>query len=133
MAAQLHLAENALALHLLLQHLKGLVDIVVTDEDLHSAFLFDRALMGPMPRRPGRWLADMHNSVANGGQDTSSIILKLPADRHRWLPIGRNEEFGSRRFLGNSSNKSVPACNAKMGAPEIKNNRRHLFVSRSFG
>ena len=33
-AAQLHLAENALALHLFLQNFKGLVDIVVTDYDL---------------------------------------------------------------------------------------------------
>jgi hypothetical protein len=31
MFAELHLAEDALALHLLLQHLEGLVDIVVTD------------------------------------------------------------------------------------------------------
>ena len=36
MSAQLHLAEDALALHLLLQHLEGLVDIVVTDENLHA-------------------------------------------------------------------------------------------------
>jgi hypothetical protein len=36
MAAELHLAENALALHLFLQRLKGLVDIVVTDENLHA-------------------------------------------------------------------------------------------------
>jgi hypothetical protein len=35
MAAQLHLAEDALGLHLFLQDLKGLVDIVVTDENLH--------------------------------------------------------------------------------------------------
>ena len=47
MAAELHLAEDALALHLLLQHLEGLVDIVVTDENLHAAFLFDRAVDGP--------------------------------------------------------------------------------------
>ena len=46
MAAELHLAEDALALHLLLQHLEGLVDIVVTDENLHAAFLFDRAVDG---------------------------------------------------------------------------------------
>jgi ribonucleotide reductase beta subunit family protein with ferritin-like domain len=46
MAAEFHLAEYAFALHLPLQHLKGLVDIVdiiVTDENLHVAFLFDRA------------------------------------------------------------------------------------------
>ena len=37
MAAELHLAEDALALHLLLQHPEGLVNIVVTDENLHAA------------------------------------------------------------------------------------------------
>ena len=43
MAVEFHLAEDPLALHLLLQHLEGLIDIVVTDENLHAAFLFDRA------------------------------------------------------------------------------------------
>src|SRR3974390_2020664 len=47
MAAQLHFAEKALALHLLLQRPEGLVDIVVADENLHAAFLFDRAVDGP--------------------------------------------------------------------------------------
>jgi hypothetical protein len=36
MAAELHLTEDALALHFLLQHLEGLVDIVVTNENLHA-------------------------------------------------------------------------------------------------
>ena len=44
MAAELHLAEDALALHLLLKHLEGLFDIVVPDENLHAAFLFDRVV-----------------------------------------------------------------------------------------
>jgi hypothetical protein len=44
MAAHLHFAEQALPLHLLLQHFEGLIDIVVTDEDLHAAFLLDRAV-----------------------------------------------------------------------------------------
>ena len=44
MFAQLHLAEDTLALHLLLQHPEGLIDIVITDENLHAAFLFDRAV-----------------------------------------------------------------------------------------
>src|SRR4029453_13267124 len=39
-AAKFHLAENPLALHLLLQRLEGLVDIVVADENLHAWFLF---------------------------------------------------------------------------------------------
>src|SRR5215510_2496633 len=40
MAAKLHLAENSLALHLLLERLEGLVDVVVPDENLHAAYLF---------------------------------------------------------------------------------------------
>jgi hypothetical protein len=35
--AELHLAENTLALHLLLQRLEGLVDIVIANENLHAA------------------------------------------------------------------------------------------------
>jgi hypothetical protein len=41
MPTDLHLAEDAFALHLLLQHLESLVDIVVTDENLHLVFLFN--------------------------------------------------------------------------------------------
>src|SRR6516165_5087409 len=40
-AAQHHLAEETFALHLLLQRLEGLADIVVADENLHAAFLLD--------------------------------------------------------------------------------------------
>ncbi len=47
MLAEPHLAEYAVALHLLLQHLEGLVDIVVADENLHAVFLFDRTVDGP--------------------------------------------------------------------------------------
>src|SRR3954471_21796413 len=37
MTAELHLAENTLALHLLLQRLEGLIDIVIANENLHAA------------------------------------------------------------------------------------------------
>jgi hypothetical protein len=36
MAAKLHLAENTLALHLFLQRLEGLIDIIVTNKNLHA-------------------------------------------------------------------------------------------------
>src|ERR1700750_1660012 len=36
MTAKLHLAENALALHLLLQRLQGLIDVIVANENLHA-------------------------------------------------------------------------------------------------
>jgi hypothetical protein len=35
MAAKLHFAENPLALHLLLERLEGLIDVVIADENLH--------------------------------------------------------------------------------------------------
>ena len=35
--AKLHLAENPFTLHLLLERLQGLIDIVVTNENLHVA------------------------------------------------------------------------------------------------
>lgn len=53
MAAKLYLAEQPFALHLLLQNLEGLVDIVVADEYLHAAFLFGRAVDGPVTRALG--------------------------------------------------------------------------------
>src|SRR5438309_5588983 len=39
-AAELHLAENTLALHLLLQRLEGLIDVVIANENLHAASSF---------------------------------------------------------------------------------------------
>ena len=71
MTAQLHLAENALALHLLLQHLEGLVDIVAMDENLHSAFLFDRAIDG----------ADGQGARATGERNKTIRMPMAPAER----------------------------------------------------
>src|SRR5215470_1537847 len=42
-AAQLHLPENAFALHFLLQRLQGLVDVVVADDDLQAKAPFWKA------------------------------------------------------------------------------------------
>ena len=39
MTAELHLAEDALALHFLFQRFEGLIDVIVTDENLHASFL----------------------------------------------------------------------------------------------
>ena len=39
MAAKLHFAENALALHLLFERLEGLVDVVIADENLHRVVI----------------------------------------------------------------------------------------------
>ena len=47
MLADLHLAEHTFALHLPLQRLEGLVDIVVTDENLHAMFLLNQMVDRP--------------------------------------------------------------------------------------
>jgi hypothetical protein len=36
-AAKLHLAEDALSLHLFLQRLEGLVDVIITNKNLHAS------------------------------------------------------------------------------------------------
>jgi hypothetical protein len=120
MTAQLHLAENALALHLLLQHLKGLVDIVVTDENLHSAFLFDRGLMGPMAKAPGP-LALMGPMAKAPGPLARIGIVRMPMAPvvrtkgrylrmwHHGCQLEETKASVRRRFLGSSSDK-VSAC-----------------------
>src|SRR5689334_1677595 len=44
MSAELHLAENTLALHLLLQRLEGLIDVVIANENLQAASSFQSRL-----------------------------------------------------------------------------------------
>ena len=76
MAAELHLPEDALALHLLLQNLEGLVDIVVTDENLHAVFLCDRAVDGPDgqgARAPGARLCIILTAMAAAAQTKVDI------------------------------------------------------------
>ena len=71
MLAEPHLAEDAVALHLLLQHLEGLVDIVVADENLHAVFLFDRPINGP----------DGHGDRATGARICTIRVPIAPAVR----------------------------------------------------
>ena len=71
MAAEFHLAEYPLALHLLLQHPEGLVDIVVADENLHAVFLFDRAVNRP----------DGQGARATGARIRTTRVSRAPAVR----------------------------------------------------
>ena len=61
-AAQLHLAEYALALHFLFQRLQGLVDIVVADCDMND---------GTSPDCQHLWICRM---------DAAYIIGKFPCE-----------------------------------------------------
>ena len=48
MHVPLHFAERALALHLLLKRLEGLVDVVVADENLNQGYLSCCTLAAPL-------------------------------------------------------------------------------------
>jgi hypothetical protein len=97
MAAESHLAKNTFALHLLLQHPEGLVDIVVTDKNLHLHSSSVERLPGPVLTALGplaQGSARFHSLWRQGAVD----ILNPPADGTRWLLIGRNEDFGRSPF-----------------------------------
>ena len=113
MAAEFHLAEDALALHLLLQHLEGLVDIVVTDENLHAAFLFDRAIDGSNgqgARANGARICTIRCRSHQRSEPTS-IFEIVPADGHYGCQLKETKTSVRRRFLGSSSDKSTPMYN----------------------
>jgi hypothetical protein len=93
MATELHLAEDTFALHLLLQHLESLVDIVFPDENLHGAFLLDRAAeWARRPGRPARWRTDRHKSSANSRENRSDVDIWK---RHRGCQFGRCGDLGA--------------------------------------
>jgi hypothetical protein len=106
-----------------------LVDIVVTDENLHAAFLFDRAVDGP----------DGQGARTTGARICTILVPKAPTVRINvdigncacrwalWPPMGRNEDFGTSPFFGQLFRQACLPVYAKMGAPEIKNNRSHLL------
>jgi hypothetical protein len=92
MLPELHLAEKAFALHLLLQRPEGLIDIVVTDENLHvvrSSLI--RRLIGPTAKAPGP-LADGYAANAALYPDSKVSI--------------RTSLYSIRSFIGNE--KATP-------------------------
>jgi hypothetical protein len=64
-AAELHLAEETFALHLLLQCFEGLVDIVIADENLHAVFLFSSTIDRPNSQGAlDHWRTDIRKTPA---------------------------------------------------------------------
>jgi hypothetical protein len=59
MDVPLHLAERPFALHLLLERLQGLVDVVVADENLNQRNLSCLSLAARLDRRKGGERAKM--------------------------------------------------------------------------
>ena len=111
MAAELHLAEDALALHFLLQHLEGLVDIVVTDENLHASFLFNRAVDGPGGTR------DTHQGQFSG--------CFRACRRHKSC-----QSEVAETFFGKLPEKAILAGVCQVVVPKVKNNRSRAVICR---
>ena len=81
MAAELHLTEDAFALHLLLEGLEGLVNIVVADENLHASILsngFARVAPAAQPVR-GEWLDGARKHACQLMGANSRLAQRCPA------------------------------------------------------
>jgi hypothetical protein len=88
--AQLHLAKETFALHLLFQRPEGLVDIVVTDENLHVVFSsLIRRLIRPTVK--AAW------PLAHG---YAQPLLSIPTEARMSL-------YSIRSFRGNEKAESI--------------------------
>ena len=102
MAAELHLAENALALHLFLQRLEGLIDIVIADENLHAAPLsVDRNWNSGRGRR-------RHKGLATSGLSAPMYQNKAPMS----TGVKRRRRSEIRRVVPGqvASGRNGPTC-----------------------
>ena len=101
MPAEFHFAKDALALHLSLQRLEGLIDIVVANENLHVVLLFNPTV--DRPNTQGAWAhgrADMRNrrlgvysapdrlAIENYPARPRLFRTSSTACKLKWLPFG---------------------------------------------
>jgi hypothetical protein len=109
-AAEFHFAEETFALHLLLQRLESLVDIIVADENLHAVFLFSSTIDRPNSQGAlDHWHTVRHNSSADGTRGTKQRHLNRAADGHYGCQLEETGNSVRRRFLGSSSDEPVLA------------------------
>ncbi|MEA2773710.1 MAG: peptide deformylase [Acetobacteraceae bacterium] len=147
MASQLHFTENTLPLHLLLERLERLVDVVVTHEDLHLAAC-------SYPRRPhhrvrefvrrrefrhGGWrynmVLDTYKSIfRQQGPDADMAILKIARMGHPVLlqkcaPVADPGAPEIRRLVDDMIETMMDAPGVGLAAPQVYQPLR-LFVFR---
>jgi hypothetical protein len=96
MLAEFQLAKEALALHLLLQHLEGLVDIIVTDENLHQVFLCS-SIVDP-PNGHGGWATSAR---------TRRKHCMIP---YRIRPPTDSEKATSKKLRQDWCRRAAPVC-----------------------
>ena len=148
MPPQLHLAENPLPLHLLLERLERLIDIVVTHENLHlAACSFPRApppigcantaVAGDSDAGAGAitWSVDTYKSIfRHRGADTHMAILKIARMGHPVLlqkcdPVADPGAPEIRRLVADMMETMEDAPGVGLAAPQVYQPLR-LFVFR---
>jgi hypothetical protein len=75
MGTELHFAEDALALHLLLQRLEGLIDIVVADDDLQALTSFP-AFLKKEPQ-PTHGCGTMAGTIASSDSLVKKEVISM--------------------------------------------------------
>ncbi|GAB6966439.1 hypothetical protein JCM25156A_04760 [Komagataeibacter kakiaceti JCM 25156] len=115
MTAQLHFAEDAFTLHFFLEGLEGLINIVVTNENLHwvinswSAIRYGRRMKLKLGEHPPEAIPFVR--FPNGPQ-----LYHTPARQHKSFPhIGQTNFMPpfahprQARFLPHDRTKALPA------------------------
>jgi peptide deformylase len=147
MPPQLHFAKNTLPLHLLLERLERLVDVVVTHEDLHlAACSYSKAhppsgaRIRPSPGfRHGGWRYNMvlgtYKSIfRQQGPDANMAILKIARMGHPVLlrkcaPVADPGAPEIRRLVDDMIETMMDAPGVGLAAPQVYQPLR-LFVFR---
>src|SRR3954470_3629212 len=94
-AAELHLAEDALALHLLLQRFESLIDVIITDENLHASFLCCGPVWSWMCRSP-----PIRAKARRAGSRLAAPVAESTCGVHRLEEIGcQNSVIGRQPCL----------------------------------
>ncbi len=89
--AKLHFAENSLALHLLLERAQGLIDIVVTDQNLHG-------ILSPLGCR--------HDTANHPHGDSYAVILSSTSA----LAIKASRYGDIEKIAGIVRKRGIPRC-----------------------
>src|SRR4029453_7553162 len=115
-AAKFHLAKNPLALHLLLQRLEGLVDIVVADENLNAPFLSFRY---PQCTGARRSATEARPRGLPMGRACSRISVKSPSPcffRSSPLPLAASSAHLPETFMSRLKRPRASPAPTRPGA-----------------
>ena len=134
MAAELHLAEDALALHLLLQHFEGFVRTLLSRTRTCMRRPLDRTVDGPGSER-----TDGQGARATGARICRMRVPTAPAVRtdadFEIVPAGGTRAtYRKKRRLRHvavfwAAHEQADTCLFFFWVPEVKNNRSRAVIN----